>query len=118
MTELTTMHAVPTKEGEKPMSDDELRSLLKKVPEWKLDNSNDGDLCFLTRTYSLKTYQLVLSFHQQVGDLAEEQQHHPEMTTQYGNVTIKWWTHTVGGVHMNDFILAAKCDRLFEAIST
>lgn len=118
MTDLMNRNAVPTSEGEKPLSDNELRSLLREVPEWKLEYSNTRDLCILTRTFSFKSYETVLSFHQKVGLLAEEQQHHPEMVTQYGNVEIRWWTHTVGGVHMNDFVLAAKCDQLYQEAQT
>lgn len=114
MTDLVNKNAVPTSEGETSLSDDEIRSLLKEVPEWKLEYSNTRNLCFLTRTYLFNSYERVLAFHQRVGVLAEEQQHHPEMTTQYGDVTIRWWTHTVGGVHMNDFVLAAKCDSLYQ----
>lgn len=116
MTDLTDKRAVPASEGEKPLSDDELRSLLKEIPGWNLEYSDTRNLCLLARTFSFKSYELVLSFHQEVGSLAEDQQHHPEMVTEYGNVTIRWWTHTVGGVHMNDFILAAKCDLLYERI--
>ncbi|MCY3885919.1 MAG: 4a-hydroxytetrahydrobiopterin dehydratase [Gammaproteobacteria bacterium] len=114
MTDLVNKKAVPTREGDKPLSDEEVRRLLKEVPGWKLEYSNTRDLCLLARTYPFKTYELVLTFHQNVGGLAEEEQHHPEMITQYGDVTIRWWTHTVGGVHMNDFVLAAKCDRLYQ----
>lgn len=116
MTDLTKRNAAPTGEGEKPLSDNELRSLLKEVPDWKLEYSNARDLCLLTRSYSFSSYEMVLSFHQKVGMLAEEQQHHPAMVSQYGSVEVRWWTHTVGGVHMNDFVLAAKCDQLYQEI--
>lgn len=118
MTDLTKKNAVPASDDEKPLSDDELRTLLKEVPDWKLEYSNTRDLYFLTRTYSFQSYEVVLSFHQKVGLLAEEQQHHPEMVSQYGSVAIRWWTHTVGGVHMNDFVLAAKCDQLYQETLT
>ena len=114
MGELRDKSAIATKEGEQPLSDDEVRSLLKKVPDWKIEHSGERSLFVLSRTFEFESYQRVLRFHEQVGQLAETEQHHPEMTTQYGSVRICWWTHTVGGVHMNDFILAAKCDALFE----
>lgn len=114
MTELKDKNAVPASKDDKALGDDEIRSLQKEVPEWKLEYSNDRNLCFLARTYAFSSYEQVLSFHHEVGGLAEEQQHHPEMITQYGDITIRWWTHTVGGVHMNDFVLAAKCDSLYQ----
>lgn len=113
MSNLADGHAVPTKAGEQPLTDDETRSLLKQVPNWQIEYASDRSLFVLARSFEFDSYTKVLDFHSKVGELAEAEQHHPEMTTQYGSVKVCWWTHTVGGVHMNDFVLAAKCDVLF-----
>ncbi len=117
MTSLQDQHAVAVNENANPLTDDELRSYLEQVPEWNIDVTVDRELFFLTRTYSFDSYEKVLHFHNLVGGLAEAEQHHPEMTSQYGGLTVKWWTHTVGGLHQNDFILAAKCDAAYQDLT-
>ena len=54
-----------------------------------------------------------LEFTNQVGELAEQEDHHPSILTEWGRVTVTWWTHAVSGLHVNDFISAAKTDQLF-----
>lgn len=54
----------------------------------------------------------VLAFTNQVGQLAEEQGHHPAILLEYGKVTVRWWTHKINGLHRNDFIMAARTDQL------
>lgn len=117
MSNLADGHAVPTKAGEQPLTDDETRSLLKQVPNWQIEYASGRSLFTLARSFEFDAYTKVLNFHSKIGELAETEQHHPEMTTQYGSVKVCWWTHTVGGVHMNDFVLAAKCDVLFSQMS-
>ncbi|VEP17068.1 Putative pterin-4-alpha-carbinolamine dehydratase (fragment) [Hyella patelloides LEGE 07179] len=53
-----------------------------------------------------------MAFTQAVGDIAEQEGHHPLLTTEWGKVTVAWWTHTINGLHQNDFIMAAKTDSL------
>ena len=60
----------------------------------------------------LETFSI--AFTDEVGALAEEEGHHPAILTEYGKVTVRWWTHAIGGLHKNDFIMAAKVDELFE----
>ena len=66
----------------------------------------------LQRVYSFKNFKLALAFSNQVGDLAEAVFHHPSILTEWGKVTVTWWTHTIHGLHHNDFIMAAKTDTL------
>ena len=113
MTELKDLHAVVAKDGESPLSDSDMQPLLKQIPQWEVCTSCENDITCLTRKYSFDSYLSVLKFHETIGLLAEKEQHHPEMTTQWGSVSICWWTHTVSGLHMNDFVLAAKCDEVF-----
>ncbi len=55
----------------------------------------------------------VLAFTNKIGELAEEEGHHPALLTEWGKVTVSWWTHKIGGLHRNDFIMAARSDRAF-----
>ena len=66
----------------------------------------------LERVFRLKDFAQALEFTNKVGALAEAEGHHPALLTQWGSVTVTWWTHKIRGLHRNDFIMAAKTDRL------
>ena len=66
----------------------------------------------LQKVYRFKTYAQALKFTNQVGAIAEEENHHPAILTEWGKVTVTWWTHKIAGLHANDFIMAAKTDDL------
>ena len=80
------------------------------VPGWTV-KSVEG-IPVLTREFEFKNFAEALTFTNQVGDLAEEVQHHPKIVTEYGKVTVDWWTHKIKGLHKNDFIMAAKTSKL------
>jgi 4a-hydroxytetrahydrobiopterin dehydratase len=80
------------------------------IPEWELVVRDD--IPRLERVFSFPDFQQALAFTQRVGELAEEEGHHPALLTEWGRVTVTWWTHKIRGLHRNDFIMAAKTDRL------
>jgi 4a-hydroxytetrahydrobiopterin dehydratase len=69
----------------------------------------------LERTFKFKNFVQALEFTNQVGGLAEEEGHHPALLTEWGRVTVTWWTHKIKGLHRNDFIMAAKTDKQYNA---
>lgn len=93
------------------VSDAELADLIKEIPEWSAPVV-DGVLQ-LQRAYSFKNFKDALAFTNKVGELAEEAGHHPGLLTEWGKVTVSWWTHKINGLHRNDFILAARTDQLY-----
>ncbi len=64
-------------------------------------------------SFKFKNFVQSLEFTNQVGALAEAEGHHPALLTEWGRVTVTWWTHKIKGLHRNDFIMAAKTDQLF-----
>ena len=66
----------------------------------------------LQKVYSFKTFAQALKFTKLVGAIAEAENHHPAILTEWGKVTVTWWTHKIAGLHANDFIMAAKTDDL------
>jgi len=72
----------------------------------------------LQREFKFKNFADALSFTNQVGALAEEEDHHPALLTEWGVVTVTWWTHAVKGLHKNDFIMAAKVDSAAKTVAT
>lgn len=89
---------------------EEIAELSKQVPDWKLIKVNGEKR--LQRMFPFKNFAEALAFTNRVGVLAEEQNHHPALLTEWGNVTVVWWTHKIHGLHRNDFIMAARTDRL------
>ena len=90
----------------------EIAELKPQVPEWTV--VNDG-MDKLERAYAFDSFAEALAFTDKVGAIAEEQGHHPQLTTEWGRTTVRWWTHVAGGLHRNDFIMAAKADVLYGA---
>jgi 4a-hydroxytetrahydrobiopterin dehydratase len=66
----------------------------------------------LVREFTFKDFAQALAFTNRVGAIAEEAGHHPALLTEWGRVTVSWWTHKVRGLHRNDFVMAAKTDPL------
>ena len=92
---------------------DEQNTLLKEVPVWEI--TDVAGVHQLRREFRFKNFVQAQAFTNKVADLAEEEGHHPAILLEFGKVTVHWWTHKIGGLHRNDFIMAARTDRLFEA---
>jgi 4a-hydroxytetrahydrobiopterin dehydratase len=88
----------------------EAAELKRQIPDWQLVE-RDG-ISRLERTFEFPTFTDALAFTNRVGALAEEEGHHPALLTEWGRVTVSWWTHKIRGLHRNDFIMAAKTDAL------
>jgi len=88
----------------------EIAELSPEVRDWRL-LERDG-IARLERAFQFPSFADALAFTNRVGSLAEEQGHHPALLTEWGRVTVTWWTHKIRGLHRNDFIMAAKTDAL------
>ena len=89
---------------------EEIARLKPLIPDWEL-TERDG-VPRLKRTFRFPNFVEALAFTQRVGELAEAEDHHPTLLTEWGKVTVTWWTHAIRGLHRNDFVMAAKTDRL------
>jgi 4a-hydroxytetrahydrobiopterin dehydratase len=92
------------------VTEEELAELRPLIPEWELQDHNGVPR--LVRTFRVPNFREALAFTQRVGELAEAEGHHPALLTEWGKVTVFWWTHKIRGLHRNDFIMAAKTDAL------
>lgn len=110
---LAEIRCVPCRGGVPPLTPAEIEALRLHVPHWQVIEQ-DGILR-LERVFRFKDFLAALEFTQKVGALAEEQDHHPRIVTEWGRVTVQWWTHKIKGLHQNDFIMAAKTDVLYRA---
>ena len=93
------------------VTDDELVELLPQVPDWELVEV-DG-VPRLQRVFELDDFAAALAFTNRVGVIADAEGHHPALLTEWGRVTVSWWTHKIRGLHRNDFVMAAKTDALY-----
>jgi 4a-hydroxytetrahydrobiopterin dehydratase len=112
MTGLAQFQCIPCRGGEPTLTGDEISSLEPEAPDW-LVVERDGILR-LERLFKFKNFVQALEFTNQVGELAEQQGHHPAILTEWGKVTVTWWTHKIKGLHRNDFIMAAKTDQRYQ----
>lgn len=94
-----------------PATEDEIKTLLLDVPMWQPE-TRDG-VAMLRRTYEFETYLDALGFVNAAAALADAEDHHPTIVLTYRKATLEWWTHTVRGLHRNDFIMAAKTDQAY-----
>jgi 4a-hydroxytetrahydrobiopterin dehydratase len=90
---------------------EKIQQALDELLDWKLIQVNGIDQ--LQRAYKVKNFVEAMVLTQAIGELAEEFNHHPALLTEWGKVTVNWWTHKIKGLHENDLIMAAKTEKLF-----
>jgi 4a-hydroxytetrahydrobiopterin dehydratase len=88
----------------------EIEEYLSQLSGWRIEVVS-GVSC-LQKSYKFKNFEQALEFTNKLGAVAEQENHHPAILTEWGKVTVSWWTHKIGGLHRNDFIMAAKTDAL------
>lgn len=111
MSALQEMKCTACRRGEPTVTEEEIAEYHPQVPDWGI-NEVDG-VKQLERAFKFKNFRQALDFTNKVGEIAEEEGHHPAILTEFGKVTVTWWTHKIGGLHQNDFIMAARTDDLF-----
>ncbi|MEC5209544.1 4a-hydroxytetrahydrobiopterin dehydratase [Psychrobacter sp. PL15] len=112
MTELSQASCEVCRIGAPTVSDAEASELLKQIPDWSLINVDGVNQ--LQRKYKFKNFVKAMAFANRLGDIAEAEGHHPGMLVEWGKVTVTWWSHSIKGLHSNDFIMAAKTDKLLD----
>jgi 4a-hydroxytetrahydrobiopterin dehydratase len=112
MSELAEMKCTACRGDEPTLTDAEIAELRPHVPDWQVVEREGTKR--LERTFEFGNFAQALAFTNKVGEQAEEEGHHPALLTEWGKVRVTWWTHKIGGLHQNDFIMAARMDELFE----
>ena len=110
ISELSKLKCVPCQGDCTPLTQAEIGELSSQLPGWQVVEV-DG-ISRLERVFKFKDFAGALAFTNRVGALAEAEDHHPLIVTEWGRVRVQWWTHVIGGLHKNDFIMAAKVDIL------
>jgi 4a-hydroxytetrahydrobiopterin dehydratase len=111
---LTSKSCVPCRGGIPPLTEEKAREYAAAIPGWTL--AENGTRLF--RLFEFRDFAAAMEFVNRVADLAEQEGHHPDITIHWNKVELVLWTHKIGGLHENDFILAAKVDRLLDEPKT
>ncbi len=111
MPALSETKVVSLRGSEPAMNDSQIHEHTPQVPQWRVKEV-DGEKR-LERVFTFPDFGQALAFTDRVGAIAQAEDHHPQLTTEWGRVTVDWWTHKVHGLHMNDFVMAAKTDGLY-----
>ncbi len=116
MDKLNQKRCVPCEGGELPLPKEKIQEYLKKVPEWRLTNSKTlkgKEHPLIYRDFQFTDFVGTMKFVNKVADLAESEGHHPDVYIhQWNKLRLELWTHATGGLHENDFIMAAKIDQI------
>lgn len=115
MTLLTDKSCEVCRKGAPLATEEEIAAYMTQLQCWEITNIDGSNR--LMKSYKFKNFEQALKFTNQVGTIAEQEGHHPAVLTEWGKVTVTWWTHKIGGLHGNDFIMAAKTDELMAALS-
>ena len=107
MSELAERQCVPCRGGVPPMKGEQINEMSSQLPDWQVVNEHH-----LQRNYRFKDFRETLNFVNRVGELAEEQGHHPDICFGWGKADLTIWTHKIEGLTESDFVLAAKIDKL------
>ena len=107
MSELASLQCVPCRGGVPPLTGEEIAKLSPQLEGWNVVNEHH-----LSKSYKFSNFAEAQSFVDRVGELAEEQGHHPDICFGWGRAEISIWTHKIDGLTESDFILAAKIDQL------
>jgi len=113
MSELAGGRCEPCRKGAPRVTEEEAAELLGQVPGWAIVTIGGEDR--LERVYRFPDFAAAMAFSVRIGEIAEEEGHHPALLTEWGRVTVGWWTHKIGGLHRNDFVMAAKTDSEYRA---
>jgi len=110
MSTLSGERCVACRRDSPQVTEAEIAELRREIPDWHIVE-RDG-IRRLERLFQVPSFADALALTNRVGALAEEQGHHPALLTEWGGVTVTWWTHKIRALHRNDFIMAAKTDAL------
>jgi 4a-hydroxytetrahydrobiopterin dehydratase len=111
MNKLTNLHCEKVSENTPRLSDKEMNQLILDLTGWNT-HQKESELR-LYKVFEFKDFDQAAVFTSKVAQIAGEEDHHPAILTEWGRVTVTWWTHKIKGLHKNDFIMAAKTDQLY-----
>jgi 4a-hydroxytetrahydrobiopterin dehydratase len=110
MTFLADKTCEACREGAPLATQEDIAKYMPQLPGWQITTMSG--INHLEKTYKFRNFEQALQFTNKVGAIAEQVKHHPAILTEWGKVTVTWWTHKIAGLHVNDFIMAAKTEEI------
>ena len=110
MTDLKDRKCEACRVGAPLVTQEEMDELVPQIPDWHIIEEEGTQR--LVRTFKFQNFREALSFTSKVGEQAEAEGHHPTIVTEWGKVTVTWWSRKIKGLHVSDFIMAAKTDSI------
>ena len=110
MDQLTGKTCVACRIGAPLATEEEIHEFMQQIPNWEIIEVDKVKQ--LKREFIFDNFVGAFAFTQKIAALAEAENHHPAILTQWGKVSVFWWSHKIKGLHVNDFIMAAKTDQL------
>ncbi len=112
MNDLAGLHCTPISADSVRLDEMEINQLKGKIEGWQVVDKN-GELR-LEKEFAFKDFTSAAAFTGRVAAVADREDHHPAILTEWGKVTVTWWTHKIKGLHRNDFVMAAKTEQLYK----
>lgn len=110
MSQLTNKTCVACKVGAPLATEEEINEFMQQLPNWTI--VEEDEVKRLKRIFTFNNFVDAAAFTQKVSVLAEDENHHPAILTEWGKVSVFWWSHKIKGLHVNDFIMAVKTELL------
>ena len=110
MTDLKNRKCEACRVGAPLVPQEEMDELMLQIADWHIIEEEGTQR--LVRTFKFSNFKEALSFTIKVGEQAEVEGHHPTIVTEWGKVTVTWWSRKIRGIHVSDFIMAAKNDSI------
>lgn len=111
MDDLNMMHCIKVTKQTPVITSKDMTQYQAQLPGWKV-RIKEGEQR-LVKKFAFKDFKQAITFTDKIGALANEEDHHPAILTEWGSVTLVWWTHAVHGLSINDAIMAAKSDKMY-----
>ncbi len=115
MSSINELKIIAINSDSQPLGSEELEKYKPELPNWRIVQE-DGEPR-LQRQFNFKDFSSAMAFSNRVGEIAERENHHPALLTEWGKVTVTWWTHKIRGLHLNDLIMAARTDALYQSMT-
>ncbi len=113
---LKQQHCVTIRADSPRVTEEQIQELKPQIPDWRI--LEEGGEKRLERVFTFPDFSGALAFTTRVGEQAEAEDHHPRLVTEWGKVTLDWWTHKIHGLHLNDFIMAARTDEIYDSMKS
>ncbi|MDC0173189.1 4a-hydroxytetrahydrobiopterin dehydratase [Gammaproteobacteria bacterium] len=111
---LSKQHIVATPKGASTLSIDEKTEYMSQLPGWQMISVDTIEQLY--KSYPFKSFNAAMAFANKISIIAEQCDHHPRLSIEWAKLSVYWWSHSIGGLHINDLVMAAKTDEIYNTL--